>query len=211
MHRDQYDDMMDLEPARIWTRARVWIGLHRGALMRAWGLVGVVMLGSGVPLHLAQLETWSIIVWRELAQRGSDEWGVVWVLGSPMVLVGVLGAWWLSRVVVRDPTSCVMVGAGVEQRSRHTGGLVLASIVWSCAVVLPMVVLSVSIDDWRSMELFWSERGNAIGHSVWIGLVVGLIAAAYAIGVACLLGDAKRWVRVFGSLCVFGPAATALY
>ncbi|MBO6514727.1 MAG: hypothetical protein JJ974_12250, partial [Phycisphaerales bacterium] len=32
-----YEDMMDLEPAGMLTRAWVWVGLHRGALVRAWG------------------------------------------------------------------------------------------------------------------------------------------------------------------------------
>ncbi len=215
--RGVHRDMMDLEPAGVMARARVWVGLHRGALLRAWGLTGLIMLGSGVPLHLAQLETWSIVVWRALSERGADEWGVVWVLGSPMVLVGVVGAWWVTRVLTKGR---MVVGTGVEREDERSGrrgnrwgnrrGWVFASVVWSCGVVVPMVVLAVSIDDWRVMGLFWSERGDAIAHSVWIGCVVGVIGALHAMGVACLLGDYRKWVRGVGVLGVFGALATGL-
>ncbi len=204
-----YRDMMDLEPAKWWTRARVWVGVHRGGLVRAWGVVTVVMMGSGVPLHLAQLETWSIAVWRGLAERGVNEWGAVWVMGLPMVVVGLVGAWLVTRVVVRDAMSRGMVGTGVE-RGGDRGGLIGMVLVWGLAVVVPVMVLMVSIDDWRSMGLFWSERGDAIWHSVVIGGVVGLIGCGFAMGIAGLLGHWARWVRMVGVVGVYVSAAGAL-
>lgn len=208
--RSIYKDMMELEPAGLWMRIRVWVGLHRGALLRAWGVVSLVMLGSGVPLHLAQLETWSIGVWRALSERGVDEWGVVWVMGSPMVLIGLVGAWFVTRMVLRDATSRGMVGMGVEQESERLVGLIGAGVVWALAVIVPMVVLAVSIDDWRVMGLFWTERSDAIGHSVLIGCVVGLIGAGFAMGVAFVLGHSERWVRGVGVACVFASVAGTL-
>ncbi|MGJ8637341.1 MAG: hypothetical protein ACSHX5_10895 [Phycisphaerales bacterium] len=212
-----YRDMMDLEPAGVIVRARVWVGLYRGALLKAWGVVGLVMLGSGVPLHLAQIETWSIVVWRALSERSVDAWGSVWVLGSPMVMVGVVGAWLVTRVVVRDATSRAMVGTGVESGVEHgerrrAGGMdwVWGAGVWGLGVVVPMLVLAVSIDDWRSMGVFWSERSDAIGHSVLIGGVVGVIGAVFAMMVAAMLGHWMRWVRWVGVSAVFACAAGAL-
>ena len=208
--RTIYRDMMELEPAGLLMRARVWVGLHRGALVRAWGVVTVVMMGSGVPLHLAQLETWSIAIWRALSERGVDEWGAVWVMGSPMVVVGLIGAWCVTRMVVRDATSRGMVGMGVEQENERRVGTFGAAVVWGVAVVVPMVVLAVSIDDWRAMGLFWSERGDAIGHSVMIGCVVGLIGAGFAMGVGFVLGHPARWVRRIGVVGVFASVSGAL-
>ena len=205
-----YRDMMDIEPAVFWTRGRVWVGVHRGALLRAWGVVSLVMLGSGVPLHLAQIETWSIGIWRALSERGVDDWGVVWVMGSPMVLVGLVGAWCVTRMVLRDATGRGSVGMGVEQESERRVGLVGAGVVWSFAILVPMVVLGVSIDDLRAMGLFWTERGGAIGHSVLIGGVVGVIGAGFAMGVAFVLGHSVRWVRGVGALAVFASVAGAL-
>lgn len=208
-----HEDMMDLEPAGVVMRGRVWVGLHRGALLKAWGVVGVVMLGSGVPLHLAQIETWSIAVWRALSERGVDAWGGVWVMGLPMIFVGVVGAWLVTRVVVRDATSRGMVGMGVERGGgRRVGGMdwVWGGGVWGLGVVVPMLVLAVSIDDWRAMGLFWSERGDAIGHSVLIGGVVGVIGAVFAMMIAAMLGHWVRWVRMVGVIGVFACAAGAL-
>ncbi len=205
-----YMDMIDLEPASRLARARVWIGLHRAGLLKAWGVVGLVMLGSGVPLHLAQLETWSIAVWRSISERGVNEWGVVWVMGSPMVIVGLFGAWCVTRMVLRDATSRGNVGVGIEQQSERRAGLLGAGLVWSAAVVLPMVVLAISIDDWRSMGLFWSERGDAIGHSALIGGVVGIIGAAFAMVIAFALGHSDRWVRALGVVGVFASVSGAL-
>ncbi len=207
--RSIYRDMMDLEPAGWMTRARVWVGVHRGVLVRAWGVVTVVMMGSGVPLHLAQLQTWSIVVWRGLIERGVDEWGTVWVMGLPMVVVGLGGAWLVTRVVVRDAMSRGMVGTGVEDSSGR-GGFLGMAMVWGLAVVVPVAVLMVSIDDWRSMGLFWTERGDAIGHSVVIGCVVGVIGAGFAMGIACVLGHWARWVRMVGVVGVYVSAAGAL-
>ncbi|MBO6513259.1 MAG: hypothetical protein JJ974_04765, partial [Phycisphaerales bacterium] len=174
---------------------------------------GGVMLGSGVPLHLAQIETWSIVVWRALSERGVDAWGAVWVMGSPMVLVGLVGAWCVVRVVVRDATSRGMVGTGVERedgRGVRRGDWIWGGAVWGMGVVVPMVVLAVSIDDWRSMGVFWSERGDAIGHSVLIGVLVGVSGGVYAMMIAALLGHWKRWVRMVGVIGVFASAAGAL-
>lgn len=209
-NRGIYKDMMDLEPAGVLTRARVWVGLHRGSLVKAWVVVSLVMLGSGVPLHLAQLETWSIGVWRALSERGVDEWGVVWVMGSPMVLIGLIGAWFVTRMVLRDATSRGMVGMGVEAESERRDGLIGASLLWGVAVLVPMVVLAVSIADWRAMGLFWTERSDAIGHSVLIGCVVGLIGAGFGLGTAFVLGHSERWVRGVGVACVFASVAGAL-
>lgn len=208
-----YEDMMDLEPAGVLARARVWAGLHRGGLLRAWGVVGVVMLGSGVPLHLAQIETWSITVWRALSERDVDAWGAVWVLGSPMILIGVAGAWLVTRLVVRDATSRAMVGTGVdaaEARRDRKGLWVWGVLVWGLGVVVPMVVLAISIDDWRSMKVFWTERSGAIGHSVLIGLVVGVLGGVFAMMIAAMLGHWMRWVRGVGVIGVFVCAAGAL-
>jgi len=208
--RSVYRDMMELEPAGLWMRARVWVGLHRGGLLRAWGVVSLVMLGSGVPLHLAQLETWSIGIWRALSERGVDEWGAVWVMGSPMVFIGLVGAWFVTRIVLRDSTSRGGVGIGVEPERERGSGLIGAGVVWGLAVLLPIVVLAVSIDDWRVMGLFWSERGDAIGHSALIGCVVGVIGAGFAMGVAFVLGHWARWVRGVGVACVCASVAGAL-
>tara|TARA_R110002167_G_scaffold363560_2_gene584098 strand:- start:22635 stop:24266 length:1632 start_codon:yes stop_codon:yes gene_type:complete len=204
-----YRDMMDLEPAGWMTRARVWVGVHRGVLVRAWGVVTVVMMGSGVPLHLAQLQTWSIMVWRGLIERQVDEWGTVWVMGLPMVVAGLGGAWLVTRVVVRDAMSRGMVGTGVEDSSGR-GGFFGMAMVWGLAVVVPVAVLMVSIDDWRSMGLFWTERGDAIWHSVVIGGVVGLIGCGFAMGIAGLLGHWARWVRWVGVAGVYVSASGAL-
>ncbi|MFK7760208.1 MAG: hypothetical protein AB8C13_09710 [Phycisphaerales bacterium] len=212
-----YTDMMDLEPAGIVTRARVWVGMHRGAVARAWGVVGLVMLGSGVPLHLAQLDTWSIVVWRALSERGPDSWGAVWVLGSPMVLIGIAGAWWVTHRVVLDPTSREIgerghddVGDDQSQRGAGRLVLILAGVVWVLAAVVPAAVLSVSIDDWRSMGLFWTERRDALMHSGSIGFGVGIVGCMCSAGVACVLGDRSRFVRRVGVGCVFMGMSGAL-
>ncbi|CAN0049918.1 unnamed protein product, partial [Chrysoparadoxa australica] len=212
--RGGHSDMMDLEPAGVWTRARVWVGLHRGALIKGGGVVSLVMLGSAVPLHLAQVETWSIAVWRALSERGADSWGAVWVLGLPMVLVGIVGGWWVTRVVVRGATSRGMVGMGIEAEGESSSvgrvGLVVAGVVWGAAVLVPMWVLGVSIDDWRSLGLFWSERWGAISHSLYILTVVGGISAWFAMGVAYGLGHPSKYVRWVGVACVFASVVGVL-
>ncbi len=214
-----YADMIALEPAGLVARGRLWIGIHRRGLAQAWGIVTAIMLGSSVPLHLAQFQTWSIVIWRELSERGPDQWGPVWMMGSPMVIVGLLGAWLVTRMVVKDATSQGLGSPGVAPvpSEGRTGGFgrlgcewFWAVGVWVLAVVLPIVVLALSIDDWRALLLFWSERREALVHSMSIGFFVGLIALMVALLTAFALGHSSRVFRGLGVGLVFVSTASAL-
>ena len=61
----------------------VW--MCRGAVGAAVGLVGLVMLGSALPLHLAKLDTFAIKIWRVLDETPQDQRGKVWIVACPFL------------------------------------------------------------------------------------------------------------------------------
>ena len=83
-----------LESARLETRSParrmlLVVGMLRRGLLAAWGAVFLVMLGSAVPLHLAQIETDAIRVWRLLDQTSAANRWTAWVGAWPTLVLAM--------------------------------------------------------------------------------------------------------------------------
>ena len=63
------------------------------------------MIGSAVPLHLAQVETFAILIWRDL--NLTTEPARVWVRAWPLLLVAIAAKY-------RLPVHFIGVGEGVD-------------------------------------------------------------------------------------------------
>tara|TARA_R110002072_G_scaffold150953_6_gene299932 strand:- start:42991 stop:44583 length:1593 start_codon:yes stop_codon:yes gene_type:complete len=204
-----YDEMIALEPVGIFRRGYLWIRLHSRALLRAWVLITTLMLGSAVPMHLAQLDTWSIVLWRELAQSPIDKWGRVWLGAWPSVLFGVLGAWVLTRTLVRPHTSESFADRGhalAKISKPILGGSVL---VWALGALGPLIAMLVTLDDLDSVRHFWTLEGSAVIDSGLLALACGGMTMLIALLVAFALGSPSGMHRRLGmwsvmGLCVLG-------
>ncbi len=204
-----YDEMIALEPVGMFRRGCLWIRLHNRALTRSWVLITTLMLGSAVPMHLAQLDTWSIVLWRELAQSPIDKWGRVWLGAWPSVLFGVLGAWVLTRALVRPHTteSFADRGHALAKISKPIlGGSVL---VWALGALGPLIAMLVTLDDLDSVRHFWTLEGSAVFNSGLLALACGGVTMLIALLVAFVLGSPLRMHRRLGvwsvmGLCVLG-------
>ncbi len=89
-------ESLELERMGWRRRAGATVWMARGAIGASVALVGLVMMGSAVPLHLAQVETPMIALWRGLDVSAPGEQWRVWVGAWPMVGLAVAGAWWLT-------------------------------------------------------------------------------------------------------------------
>ncbi len=209
-HRSNlYAEMIALEPVGVFRRAILWGRLHMRVLVRAWGIIAVIMLGSAVPMHLAQLETWSIVIWRQLAESPIEQWGRVWLSAWPMVLIAGGGAWVLtSALVARQETQHDQDPSYSIERLPK---LVLfgAIIVWALGALVPMGAMLVTLDDWDAIVHFWRIEAHAMRDSGSLALGTALVTMLIAALMAMTLGNPSRPIRQLGAwtlmgLCILG-------
>ena len=186
-----------LDALRLDGGGRLRRGLEVAKVCR-WGLtravlaVGLVTLGSAVPLHLAQVETYAIALWKMLDLQAPAR--AVWLAASPLVVVGVLAAWWVGQGARRGGTNGdergVEEGAAEARLSGGGGGgggdawawgLALAAGVVS--VPVPVGLYGASLRDWGLVGRFWQEHGQAVRGSLLVSAGVagiGLVLAVFS-------------------------------
>lgn len=185
-------------------------------------VVGLLTLGSAVPLHLAQVETDAIGLWRALAERPRDRWNGVWLAVGPQMALALAGAWWIaSRLGTEARAGQGVAGGAVATPRSGPGTRTAAWGLWSLAVIAPVALMVWSLDSVASLWRWPRMESDALWTSGWIAAAGGAIAACVGLGVAAAAGSehaASRWIgravavgTVFGALVpgVFVGAAIA--
>jgi len=206
-----FDHQLRVEPLGKVRKARLWLGAHRAILVRSWGILTIVFLGSAVPMHLAQFDTWSIVLWRELSQRGANDWGMVWIGAIPVLLIACFGAWLVVRVVgsiEKSETRNRGVGVGSVRLPIWVRGWAWA--VWSMAVLVPLGAMIWSLDDFRSVLQFWRLQGGAFADSSGVAAIAGGCSVMIAICVAASIGHPSVFLRRTAKGAVFVLVAIGL-
>ncbi|MEM7622320.1 MAG: hypothetical protein AAF235_03870 [Planctomycetota bacterium] len=187
--------------------------VHAGAIGLSAAVVGMLMLGSAVPLHLSNLPTHATVIWLELTETSLAERGRVWAAASPAVLLaGVLAVAMVASMshAVRGSVARgdqVAGGLGV----RASGGAVgLACAAWCCAFLVPVLLLAVTVRDWAVVFRFPRFHADAVWSSLATSGVVGVLVLL--VGVACgrAFGSPRRFARVAAWLVFGALLATAL-
>lgn len=194
-----YHDMLALEPIGLFARMRFQLSLHRAVLWRAFTLIAVLMLGSAVPLHLAQLETWSIVIWRQLSEHPPEQWGRTWVSALPMLIIALLGARIITSFLNdahahQDP--------GVRKPTLSCGAMIASLVVFFGAVVLPIIAMFISLGDARSITLFWRMNREAVVDSGLIAIGVGFSVLLIALLTAYTLSSPTRPNQRLARFCI---------
>jgi ABC-type Fe3+ transport system permease subunit len=177
-------------------------GLRRAmeTLAAAWSsvvlsvvVIGLVMAGSAIPLHLAQVRTGAIELWKFMSL--STDARALWA-GSLPLWAGAFAA-----------AGAIVIGlANWRGRLEHdgvaprrTGARVWAGVVWAASVLVPWALFAWALRSWASVGEFWSSLGPAVVQSGSVGVAVGAVSAG-----VCLLtwawagmgGLAGRWRAV---------------
>jgi ABC-type spermidine/putrescine transport system permease subunit II len=179
----EVDDALRLDAGLV-RREAERLRLHAGGVLASVGTVSLMMMGSALPLHLAQVETMSIGVWRRLFESRSEDWGGVWVSAWPVFVLALAGgsgiAWWLAR---RE-------GDGVEVGAGRSGGAVrvFAAWVWCLSVLVPLGLFLWSIRSVGSLWEFWQLSGAAVGHGAVVSLVDAALGFVIGVVAACAIG-----------------------
>lgn len=171
-------EAMRVDGAGLWVRNCAVARMALGYIAGAWGLVALVMVGSAVPLHVGQVETFTIEVWLRLAQTGPGDWWRAWVSAWPVLVIALVGALVFSGRAMRAGS----VGFLCEDTAvRSTRVWWLAVCVWAASVAVPALLLAWSLREWGSIRGFVRVHDEAFVRSAVVasaaGLLCGVIAA----------------------------------
>lgn len=191
-------DALRLEPLSPWGRARATLATVRPAVLLALGLVFVVMLGSAVPLDLAQIDTLGNDVRLRLSL--GDRAGA-WARGAALVAPGVLLAAVLGVALSRESS-----GGGVEPvRTRRSGWLALGGLL-GVAIGAPLAVSLANLRDAGAPWRFLERQGGALFDSLLTAGLVGLAGAGLAWAAATCRLWSRRWT-LLGSVVLLAMTA----
>ena len=165
------------------------IRMIKGGLVGGFVLVLLVMLGSAVPLHLAQIETYSTKLWLMLDESSQGEKWKVWVSAWPLFLVAAGGCLILRRLAGDGNTEVV------EQVQQRRGwGFWLSIAVVGLGVGVPLVSFALSIHSLSSFATVWATSRDAAGTSLAVAGVCSL--AGMVLGVWIASGQIGRTAQV---------------
>jgi len=163
--------------------------LCRPGLLAAAAVVFLVMLGSAIPLHLAQVPTYAVKVWFDL-NLAPGSWRV-WLSAWPLVLAAVAGASIISSRVVAAAVSHSETPAAPPAAAPARGWL-LTGAIWAAAILIPLLLFARTVRGLRPYHDFWSLSGEAVLSSTAIALATGLIGTLLAAAFWQGLSAARR-------------------
>jgi ABC-type Fe3+ transport system permease subunit len=166
-------DALTLSGAGPIARARVLTRAMLPGLAGAFAVVFLLMLGSPVPLHVAQFDTYAVALWRRLNETGDPV--RVWIAAWPVVLVAGAIAVLMTRDLSRrlaidaDPRPSLHV-ATPSRSARGALWLVLA-----LSLLLPLFLHALATAPpgttfsfhalIHTTRLFWRESSGALAES----------------------------------------------
>lgn len=144
-------------------------------------LITLIMLGSAVPVHLAQIPTWSINLWKVLDLIPLDEQWRLWARTWPLVLLAVAGVLLFRRIMTpgtgwAEPASRPST-APRPSRPRLSFSSLAAFAVLALGVGGPLVLFALHLKTTRSIPMFWSISGRAIRDGLIVAGSVAVISA----------------------------------
>jgi len=162
------DESLRLDGAGFLRRQWQQFVMAAGAAAGAVGLAAVVMLGSAVPLHLAQAPTLSVAAWLAATLHPGDPG--VWKTGVPAIIGAIAAAAVIAR---RGPGQDeAALGRPAPRASRVYAGLLLA-----LGVVVPAFAYATAVRNWQSALQFAAVILPAFGASIAIASAVGGLCA----------------------------------
>ncbi|MCL4220369.1 MAG: hypothetical protein KJZ65_03265 [Phycisphaerales bacterium] len=206
MRGQAVDDALRLDaPPLRRTWERVW--MHRASIAGAVLLVALVAIGSAVPLHLAQVETIAIDLWRRMGESSPEQWGSAWLAAWPIIVAAVAGSVVLPRVVRRlvmhaptEPDSC--------DASGHTR--LAAWLAWTAATGLPLLLFVLTIHSPRSLVEFWKLSGPGLWNGFVTAFAVAILSGLLGLGFAYVVDMSRRPPHALVGIILGGWVFTAV-
>lgn len=163
-------ESLRMEGGSAWRRWLVPIRAMARPLVGSISLIALLTLGSAVPLHLAQAETWSIKLWFALDNIPWEARWRVWMLASPLMLAGGVAAWCVCGAAMKGSIQSDQPGRLPRVSITSAGGGI---VVWLLSTAAPLALFASSLRQSRSLVEFWRVNDEAVA---WSCLVAGLVA-----------------------------------
>ncbi|MFG0286080.1 MAG: hypothetical protein ACF8R7_16810 [Phycisphaerales bacterium JB039] len=198
-----------LEASRLEMRSGVRAGALiisqlRRPILCAVALVTLVALGSAVPLHLAQVPTYAIELWRMLDETPAAQAWRIWLASWPLVLIAAAGAALLVAVAHRAEGSHRPLA---HEPSAGLGPRLGAWLIWAMATLVPLGLL-IRVTSPAAIGRFLEEMRAPIVSSGLVACGVGGAAALLAGAIAALAsGGARARAVALGAVAMTGGAA----
>lgn len=178
------------------------------ALALSTGAIALIMLGSAIPLHVAQVETYAITIWR-LMNESADA-SRVWLAATPLLLIGVIGGGALGAIMIRygDPRT-------IDWRERSgspaRSALAVAGVIWIASALAPALIFVWSLREWLSLGRAFVLLRPALLESAVVGAWVALCGVIIVVGaIAGFRWHAGRAARVGSVAALLALCAAAV-
>jgi ABC-type spermidine/putrescine transport system permease subunit II len=179
-------DALRLEPAPRARRAIAHARLSLPGLLAAWCVAGLVMLGSAVPFHLAEVPTLAIDIWfalfREPGRAG------IYLAVWPIVLAAAPAAWIVSRACVTPAET-----PSPPFHGKAPAALALTCVLWIVAIVIPLVLFAGSLRHWGSIGVFLRSGSREIASSAGVALAVAVTNMLLALSAWLGIASGSPW------------------
>lgn len=196
----------------FWSR----ISSFRLSLVSSWLLVLVVMLGSAIPLHVAQAQTYTLRIWLRLDQSAPDQQATIWLSAWPAWIPAIFLALLLPAILFRrldesssDPSPPIRPGRVTR---------VTAWAIWSISTLLPLALFARELlktgpaSAVRTIERFvlaadqeLQTAGVLLVASTLLGCFV--VIAAAAVTNSARAGSKGSWLRKSVAMTMLGLSA----
>ncbi|MCC6677836.1 MAG: hypothetical protein IT436_11880 [Phycisphaerales bacterium] len=172
------DDLLDQLRLDAGRRA----GPHRArialpGLLTSILFISLLMLGSAVPLHLAQIPTWSIQLWAGLDLVPPAEHWRLWARAWPLAFTAIAGVVVLGRIM--------RPGTGWARPSRMgptpPRAVLMAVTLPALGVVIPLLLFAAHLRSPRSLVTFWRVSGPAVVDGLVVAAAVGAVSMAVVV------------------------------
>lgn len=223
-------DQSVLDAAKL--QGASWLRVQREVLRLQWrsvvmafGVVTLLMLGSAVPMHLAQTPTYAISAWQSIVLDPTSltPWIASWPLFA--LIFGLAAVLWRfagrreesysissDDAVLSEDAARVEDGKLLSRAARE----VHASNMWTLlllamSVVVPLATYLISLKRFSSVHNFWIVGQGAIGLSAAVGALVGVAGAAlFVIAWAIAASQSRRGEKRHSISGLVLPAALLL-
>ncbi|TVQ33980.1 MAG: hypothetical protein EA376_00925 [Phycisphaeraceae bacterium] len=191
-------DAMRLSSAPWWRRALMTLGAVRTGVIGAIGVTALLMIGSSVPLHVAEVETYAITIWRRLDETAGAP--SVWWTASPLLLIALVMGWIVGGRVL-GASSAEASHSEQPDTGVSRWWIAIAIAIWCLSTLAPLALFSANIREARALGEFWSLSSRGVGNALLIGAVVGVLGLFIAAGTSAgLSATPGSWMRRLTSL-----------
>jgi ABC-type Fe3+ transport system permease subunit len=205
-------DALSLD-ARGFRRQMALANMGLPGLAVALGTTTLVMLGSPVPFHLAQVPTVSMEVWRRLMEEPTP--ARAWASALPIWIVVVAGVLAFARSAFDDAPVSQEAQARTTLRPRRVRATLRAStatllVILTCSVLVPLVLFIRSIDDWRAVPVTLRSLRPAIANSAFVCVIVVGTGVLIAGAAWRAFSSFSAIVRRIARLCLLASLASCV-